>query len=212
MPALLQGQSAPQLATVDVNKARDARRCDHDFARVFASAAAGDRAGWEALVREFGGLIRAIARAHRLHDAHAADVAQMTWLRLIEHLADVRDPTRVGAWLATTARRECLRVLRDSTRQLPSERDIFEHESLEVPGEGLLVADRDRALWRAFACLRPSDQALLEMLLVADPRPSYDEISATLGIPVGSIGPTRARALERLRHLLEEDGTLTLMI
>jgi RNA polymerase sigma factor (sigma-70 family) len=197
--------------TVSLNEAPGARLGDNDVAGLVRSAAAGDPNGWEALVREFGGLIRAIARAHRLRDAHAADVAQLTWLRLLEHLVDVRDPARVGAWLATTARRECLRVLRDRTRQLPLEDDAFEHESPEVPGQELLVAERDRALWHAFACLRASDQALLEMLLVADPRPSYEEISAALNLPIGSIGPTRARALGRLRRQLEDDGTLTLM-
>jgi RNA polymerase sigma factor (sigma-70 family) len=196
---------------VSVNEAGGARLSDNDVARIVASAAAGDRTGWEALVREFGGLIRAIVRGHRLRDAHAADVVQVTWLRLLEHLVDVRDPARVGAWLATTARRECLRVLRDGITHVPLEVEPFERESQEVPGEELLVAERNRALWHAFACLRANDQALLEMLLVADPRPSYEEISAALDIPIGSIGPTRARALDRLRQQLEDEGTLTLM-
>jgi RNA polymerase sigma factor (sigma-70 family) len=187
------------------------RSSDGDIARIVTSAAAGRQDGWDALVREFGGLIRAIARAYRLRDARAADVAQVTWLRLFEHLVDLRDPARVGAWLATTARRECLRVLREDCRQLPLDDRALEAASPEVPGEDLLAAERDGALWRAFECLRPSDQALLHMLLVADPRPSYGEISAALGIPIGSIGPTRARALERLRQQLDDDGPLTLM-
>jgi len=184
---------------------------DRDVARIVKSAAGGSQDDWDALVHEFGGLIRAITHAHRLRDAHAADVAQVTWLRLFEHLVEVRDPARIGAWLATTARRECLRVLRDGCRQRPLEGDAFEDTSPEIPGEDLLNAERDEALWRAFECLRPSDQALLHMLLVADPRPSYEEISATLDVPIGSIGPTRARALERLRQQLDNDGTLTLM-
>jgi RNA polymerase sigma factor (sigma-70 family) len=184
---------------------------DGDVATIVRSAAAGNQEGWDALVREFGGLIRAIAGAYRLRDARAADVAQVTWLRLFEHLVDVREPARVGAWLATTARRECLRVLREDCRQLRLDDHVLEDASPEVPGEDLLDAERDLALWRAFECLRPSDQALLHMLLVADPRPSYDEISAALDIPIGSIGPTRARALERLRQQLDNDGTLTLM-
>jgi RNA polymerase sigma factor (sigma-70 family) len=196
---------------VSVNKRAGARLSGDDVARVVKSAAAGDEHGWEALVREYGGLIRAIARAHRLCDARAADVAQVTWLRLLEHLVDVRDPAHVGAWLATTARRECLRVLRDGARQLPLADDAFEHESPEAPGEDLMAAERDRALWHGFACLQSSDQALLRLLLVADPRPTYEEISAALDIPIGSIGPTRARALERLRRQLDNEGTLTLM-
>jgi RNA polymerase sigma factor (sigma-70 family) len=169
------------------------------------------KAGWDSLVLQFSGLIRAIAYAHGLRDAHAADVAQATWLKLLEHLDDVREPDRVGAWLATTARRECLRVLRDGTRHRPLEVEVLEGESPDVPGEEMLVAERDRGLWHAFKRLRPRDQVLLDMLLVADPRPSYEEVSAALDLPIGSIGPTRARALERLRQQLEHDGTLTLM-
>ena len=210
MPALMQRESAPPVVHEKAHPPGD-RRTDDDVTRLVASAVAGDPNGWEALVQEFGGLIRAITRAHRLRDAHAADVAQVTWLRLLEHLDDVREPARVGAWLATTARRECLRVLRDGTRHLSFEDDAHEDASPERPGEELIVAERDRALWHAFARLRASDQALLEMLLVADPRPSYEEISAALDIPIGSIGPTRARALERLREQLEDDGTLTLL-
>jgi RNA polymerase sigma factor (sigma-70 family) len=218
MQALLAGESvrplADQDARLDVSKGRNAGSGglnNHDVARSVASAASGDRTGWDALVRQFGGLIRAIALAHGLRDAHAADVAQATWLKLFEHLDDVREPGRVGAWLATTARRECLRVLRDGTRHRPLEVEALEGESPEVPGEEMLVAERDRGLWHAFNRLRPRDQVLLDMLLVVDPRPSYEEVSAALDLPIGSIGPTRARALERLRQQLEHDGTLTLM-
>jgi len=211
MEPLPRGESAPPSVENSAKRAATGRRSDGDVARMMRSAAAGNQEGWDALVREFGGLIRAIARVYRLRDARAADVAQVTWLRLLEHLVDVRDPARVGAWLATTARRECLRVLREDCRQLPLEDGALEDASPEVPGDNLLDAERDMALWRAFECLRPSDQALLHMLLVADPRPSYDEISAALDIPIGSIGPTRARALERLRQQLDNDGTLTLM-
>jgi RNA polymerase sigma factor (sigma-70 family) len=209
MQPLLRGESAR--ASISDHRQQARRLSDGDVARIVNSAASGDQNGWEALVREFGGLIRAIARSYRLRDAHAADVAQLTWLRLVEHLVEVRDPRRIGAWLATTARRECLRVLRDGCRQLPLARDAIERESFELLDEEVLAAERDRALWRAFECLRPSDQALLHMLLVADPRPSYGEISMALGIPIGSIGPTRARALERLKQQLDNDGTLTLM-
>lgn len=198
--------------TIEGRKAGGGRVLNNnDVATSVARAAAGDRTGWDALVGEFGGLIRAIARAHGLREAHAADVAQATWLKLLEHLDDVREPSRVGAWLATTARRECLRVLRDGTRHRPLEVEAVEGKSPDVPGEELLLAERDRGLWHAFTRLRPSDQALLDMVVVADPRPSYEEVSAALDVPVGSIGPTRARALERLRQQLEHDGTLTLM-
>jgi RNA polymerase sigma factor (sigma-70 family) len=218
MQALLAGESfrplADQAARLDVSKGRNAGSGglnDHDVARSVASAASGDPTGWDALVGQFGGLIRAIAHAHGLRDAHAADVAQATWLKLFEHLDDVREPGRVGAWLATTARRECLRVLRDGTRHRPLEVEALEGESPDVPGEEMLVAERDRGLWHAFKRLRPRDQVLLAMLLITEHRPSYEEISEALDLPIGSIGPTRARALDRLRQQLEHDGTLTLM-
>jgi RNA polymerase sigma factor (sigma-70 family) len=138
-------------------------------------------------------------------------VAQATWLRLLEHLTRLHDPTRVGAWLATTARRECLRVIRDSDRCVLYGDDAPEHESLDVPpAEAVLISERNAALWRSFSRLRAADQALLR-LLMADPRPPYEEIAAALDMPIGSIGPTRQRALERLRRELDEQGTLNLM-
>jgi RNA polymerase sigma factor (sigma-70 family) len=178
---------------------------------VVRAAAAGDPASWDRLVREFGGLVWAVARGHRLGDADAADVFQATWLKLIEHLGDLKDPARVGPWLATTARRECLRVLRNAKRQIPTGAELPDHEPIDVPAdEELLTAERDAALWRGFLRLRPSDQALLR-LLMADPRPSYEEISAALDVPIGSIGPTRARALDRLRRELDTEGCLALL-
>jgi RNA polymerase sigma factor (sigma-70 family) len=179
--------------------------------RLVAAARRGDHAAWEALVREFGGLVSGIARAHRLDDADVADVAQATWMTLLEHLGDLNDPACIGGWLATTARRECLRVLRRGQRVMFFGSEAPEHEDDDTrPGDGLMAMERDQALWRSFARLRASDQALLR-LLMAEPRPPYEEISATLDMPVGSIGPTRARALERLRTELDAEGTLALM-
>lgn len=156
-------------------------------------------------------MIWAVARAHRLNDADAADVAQATWLALLEHLGRLHEPGLVGAWLATTARRECLRVLRIGERTLPFGDDAPECESSETPpGDALVIQERDDALWRSFGRLRASDQALLRMLM-ADPRPPYEEIAAALDMPIGSIGPTRQRALERLRHELASQGSLSLM-
>ncbi len=178
---------------------------------LFRAAVAGDQAVWDQLVAEFNGMIWAVARAHRLGDADAADVTQASWLALLEHLGQLNDPASLGAWLATTARRHCLRALRDRERNLPFGDAAPECESMETPpGDALLACDRDDALWRSFARLRPSDQSLLR-LLMADPRPPYSEIAAALGIPVGSIGPTRQRALHRLRCELENQETLSLM-
>jgi RNA polymerase sigma factor (sigma-70 family) len=195
--------------TMTMEKPAGARLSDDEIAGLVTSATTGDESALDALVREFSGLIWAVARAHRLCDPDAADVVQATWTRLLEHLGDLKDPARVGAWLATTARRECLRVLRDGLRQLPFADDASEHESLDTPPvEALLAAERNHALWRSFERLRPNDQALLR-LLMADPRPPYQEISTALDMPIGSIGPTRERALARLRLELDRDGTLT---
>lgn len=175
-------------------------------------AAAGDQQAWNSLVAAFGPMIWAIARAHRLGDADAADVSQATWLALFEHLGTLHDPARVGAWLGTTARRECLRVLRDKERRVPVGDEFPEHESPDPsPGEELLLSERDAALWRGFGRLRASDQALLR-LLTADPAPAYEEISAALDMPIGSIGPTRQRAIARLREQLDDERSLTLML
>jgi RNA polymerase sigma factor (sigma-70 family) len=175
------------------------------------AAIAGDQSGWDRLVREFSGLLWAVARAHRLGKADAADVVQVTWLRLIEHLDDLNEPARVGAWLATTARRECLRVLRDAKRRVPFGDDAPDPDRSERPaGDELLIAERDQVLRRSLSRLRPSDQALLR-LLMADPQPTYEQISAALDMPIGSIGPTRARALQRLRQQLDRAGSLTLL-
>lgn len=171
--------------------------------RLVEGAAAGDERAWARLVDELGGLVWAVARAHRLSAADAADVAQITWLRLLEHLDGLDDPPRVGAWLATTARRECLRVLRRSARLVPHGDELPEVvDDAPAPDAALLVQERDAALWVAFARLGGRDRALLRML-VADPTPSYEEIGAALGMPIGSIGPTRARALARLEREIE---------
>jgi RNA polymerase sigma factor (sigma-70 family) len=160
------------------------------------AALGGDQDAWAALVAEFGAVVLGVARANRLSEADVADVAQTTWLRLVEHLGRIEDPERVGGWLATTAWRESARVLRGARLQI-----VTDHVP-EAPGEDdvtqrLETAERHAAVRKAFRALRPRDRALLG-LLVADPPPSYEQIGAILQMPVGSIGPTRARSLRRL--------------
>jgi RNA polymerase sigma factor (sigma-70 family) len=163
------------------------------------AASRGDQGAWNSIVERFQGLVWATARAHRLNGADAADVAQTTWLRLVEHLDRIRDPERLGAWLATTARHESLRHIRLHGRELPSDEvDVFEAPAEGGPELRLLTTERDTALWRAFGRLNARCQALLR-LLVADDGPSYEDIGAALDMPVGAIGPTRMRCLERLR-------------
>jgi RNA polymerase sigma factor (sigma-70 family) len=168
-------------------------------------AQAGDREAWAELVRRFDGMLRAVVRGHRLSSADGADVIQTTWLRLTENLDRLQDPSRVGAWLATTARRECMRTLRKLARELPDEQ-LPEPSDRDVVAidRRLLLADRDTELWSAFARLPTPHRKLLRMLL-AEPQPSYEQIAAALTMPIGSIGPTRGRALARLRRELERN-------
>lgn len=175
---------------------------------LLAQAAAGDERAWNALVAQHSRLLWSVARSYRLDQADAADVVQTTWLRLLEHLSRIEDPTRLVGWLVTTARRECLRVLRRSGR----ERLIVDEDAaLDLPDDDaepvetrLITNERNATLWRAFRQLPERCQRLLR-IAVAMPQ-AYDEVSAALGMPVGSIGPTRARCLVALRKLLDGSG------
>jgi RNA polymerase sigma factor (sigma-70 family) len=177
-----------------------------DLGAVVGAASQGDREAWNALVARYSALVWSVTRAHRLGDADAADVFQTTWLRLVEHLGDLRNPEGIGGWLATTARHECLRVLRVGQRHVLT-------DGFELPDEGtsgaldsrLLADERNTALLRAFSAISGRCRSLLRML-VADPPPSYEEVSAALDMPIGSIGPTRGRCLEQLRARLATVG------
>jgi RNA polymerase sigma factor (sigma-70 family) len=170
------------------------------------AAHGGDEAAWEAIVDRFAGLVWSTARAHRLAPGDAADVAQTTWLRLVENLDRINDPERLGAWLATTARRECLRHIRLRGRELTTgEESLFEAPSEEHAETAVIMRERRAALRGAFARISERCQALLRLL--ASPEPlSYDEIGAALGMPIGAIGPTRARCLDQLRRTPEMAG------
>ena len=180
-----------------------------DLTSLVGAAGRGDDAAWEALVERFSGLIWAVARGHGLSATDAADVSQTCWLRLAEHLGCIRDPQRIGAWLATTARNESVNLLRHARRwaALSDERDAaLPVEPADVAAR-LLEGERDVALWRAFNSLPPRCKTLLRVL-TTDPAPSYVEVSAVLGMPVGSIGPTRGRCLQSLReraHVRDEE-------
>ncbi|MDQ4132171.1 MAG: sigma-70 family RNA polymerase sigma factor [Actinomycetota bacterium] len=175
-----------------------------EVSALVGAAAGGDAEAWRALVQRFSGLVWSVTRAHGLGPADAADVSQTAWLRLVEHLTRIREPERVGAWLASTTRHECIRVLRQSGRQVPTDLDFDDRVDDDASGmESALVAAQERvALWQVFETLPPRCRALLRVLMT-DPPPSYDEVAAALEMPIGSIGPTRARCLERLRHTPE---------
>jgi RNA polymerase sigma factor (sigma-70 family) len=173
------------------------------LSELIGAAGAGDRAAWEAIVDRFAALVWATARAHRLSPADAADVVQTTWLRLVENLDRIKDPERLGAWLATTARRECLRHIRLHGREIAvGEDSVFDAPSEDRTEQRLISHDRKTALRRAFARISERCQALLR-LLAAPESLSYEEIAAALGMPIGSIGPTRARCLDQLRRTPE---------
>lgn len=172
------------------------------------AAREGDAGAWDALVDRFGSRVRAVARSYRLSPADADDVFQVTWLRLVANLDRIREPERVGAWLVTTAAHECLRVLRRAGRFAPGDKDWEEALFDEGPDvdAGVLTTERDQALWAAMGMLSAACQRLLR-LLAADPPPSYEEVSAALRMPIGSIGPTRRRCLSHLRaHLARITG------
>ncbi len=167
------------------------------------AAEVGDEGAWDSLVGRFGDLLWSVARAYRLSAADAGDVVQMTWLRLVENLGRIEDPERLAGWLATTARHECLRTLRRSGREQPSldgETTIDLPDHAEPLDTRLLNEERDAQLWQSFGGLQPRCQQLLRVLM-ADPAPSYAEVSAALDMPIGSIGPTRGRCLQQLRVL-----------
>jgi RNA polymerase sigma factor (sigma-70 family) len=176
---------------------------DPSVSDLVARARSGDRQAWDALVERYAPLIWSICRRHRLGQADADDVGQSVWLRLLDQLDRVREPAALPGWLSTTTRRECLRVL--SAAQGPHATIYaLDVESLPDQRAGtadqeLLAAERHAALRAAFTQLPPNGQQLLA-LLTADPPTPYADISAQLGIPVGSIGPTRSRYLDKIRR------------
>jgi RNA polymerase sigma factor (sigma-70 family) len=163
----------------------------------------GDQQAWDALVERYAPLIWSICRRYRLGSADAEDVNQSVWLTLVDQLAALREPAALPGWLATTTQRECGRVLRAVHKPQTSwyvldAEDIADEQAVTAEEE-LLQAERHAALREAFTHLPPSCQQLIAML-IQNPRVPYAQISAELGIPVGSIGPTRRRCLAKLRR------------
>src|SRR5437764_2241760 len=182
-----------------------------DVATLMRRAAEGDRNAWERLVSQFERLIWSITVEFKLVESDAADVAQTTWLRLLEHIDRIQHPDRVGSWLAATARNECLRNLAARKRVVLGHDDA-ELNSAAASGpevdERILASERDQVVRDALSRLPSRWQRLLEMLM-ADPPASYAEISAGLELPPESIGPTRRRSLARLREQLQASAADT---
>lgn len=183
---------------------------DRSVSELVALAAGGDQGAWREIVSRYSGLVWSVARSHSLSHTDADEVSQTTWLRLVEHLGRLRDPERVGGWLAATARHESARVLRRAGREVldetPADRPDF--ASTDPSPETLaLESERRELLAKALGELSDRCRRLLRVLAYSPP-PSYAEVSEALGLPIGSIGPTRARCLENLRRLLVAQGAV----
>jgi RNA polymerase sigma factor (sigma-70 family) len=175
-----------------------------DDAALVALVQRGSQTAWDELVRRFSGLVAAVARSHRMSVDDAADVAQVTWLQLYRYVGGLRQPERIAGWLATTARRECRRVI--AGRQEPV-RSPTDHGLLSPdpgPEDTLLAGERREAVGRALDRMPDRSRRLLQ-LLMWDER-SYEDISTEMDMPIGAIGPTRARALQRLARQPEVTG------
>ena len=178
-------------------------RDDPSVIALVARASDGDQAAWNELIERYAPLVWSIGARYRLSRQDIDDVGQTVWLRLVEQLGRLRQSAALPGWVATTTQRECLRVLRTARRVdsfgSRSEHEISAGQHAAPIEQEILTAERDAALRAAFAELPPRCQQLLSML-IDDPPCSYAEISSALGIPIGSIGPQRARCLDRLRN------------
>ncbi|MGW0196572.1 RNA polymerase sigma factor [Nonomuraea sp. NPDC003201] len=182
-------------------------RDDPEVIALVVRARKGDRAAWDEIVDRFSPLVWAICLRYRLTRPDSDDVAQMVWLRLVENLDTLREPAALPGWLATTAQRECLRVSRARRKLQGAELPLAFDPEMEsaVIDQELERAERHAALLRALAQLSQRCRCLLELSLREEALP-YTEISERLGMPIGGIGPTRARCLVKLRRILEGNG------
>jgi RNA polymerase sigma factor (sigma-70 family) len=182
---------------------------DTDVTAMVTACRTGEPEAWPRLVDRYSPLVWTIARAHRLSPADCQDAYQLTWMRAVQHLDKLRSPEQFAGWLSTAARRECLKLLERGRRYLPvGDATMLDEPALlgERPDDQLLRRDQHAEVLDAFARLPRRYQTLLGVLM-ADPAPSYDEASRILGVPRGSLGPQRQRALSMLRDLLTDPTT-----
>ncbi|NUU17831.1 sigma-70 family RNA polymerase sigma factor [Cellulomonas humilata] len=188
----------PSAAPVDGRAGRGAR-----LAACLARARAGDTGAIEEMVHELNPLLWHVARSQGLDAPTAADVVQTAWLELVRRLDDIRVPEALTGWLATVTRHEAARVHQRARKVVPTDTTAL----LDTPDPGpdvsddLLARERAQSLWRCFGQLSERCQQLLRVVAQVD-RPDYAAISEAMGMPHGSIGPTRGRCLTRLRELL----------
>jgi RNA polymerase sigma factor (sigma-70 family) len=182
-----------------------------DNAALLRACRAGDQEAWEQLVRRYQRLIYTIPRRAGLGDDAAAEVFQRVWLTLFEHLHRIERPERLASWLATTARRESLRQLRleraqsarSSGEELYDEAALLPDPAL-LPDELIERVERRQLVREALGDLDERCRTLLTLLFARDEPPAYAEIAAAIGVPEGSVGPTRARCLRKLQRALED--------
>lgn len=175
---------------------------DEHVSDLLARVNNGDEQAWNRLVERFAGLVWSVARSFRLSRAATEDVVQTVWLRLAEHSTRIREPERLASWLATSTRHEALRVIRGHQRLVPHSDFSDANEPTASSIEDLVTDDITlAAVLAAFERLPPADQQLLRLLCTVPPL-DYQTIAATLGRSIGSIGPSRARSLDKLRKLL----------
>jgi RNA polymerase sigma factor (sigma-70 family) len=173
---------------------------------------AGDGVAWEALLSRFSRLVYAIPRRAGLSSEASADIFQDVFARLLEHVDRLEQPERVRSWIVTTARRATLHALRGPVQTAPG--DEADRELLNVvdtdplPGEAMERLEQWHAMRAAVQQLDSRCGELVQLLFYGSERPSYTDVAAALGVPAGSIGPTRARCLEKLRRLLERTRSL----
>ncbi len=180
--------------------------CERTVTELVRAAADGDGRAWGEIVARYGDLVRATVAGFRLQQADAADATQNTWLRAVERIGTIRDPERLGGWLTTTAARECLAVLRRSKRELPVDAFIDQVAwAGPTPETRVLRAERDRAMDAAVADL-PTRRRELVNAIFRGHEGDYANVARTTGMPVGSIGPTRGRALVELRGRMQRGG------
>jgi RNA polymerase sigma factor (sigma-70 family) len=170
--------------------------------RLVRASAGGDQTAWNELVHRYAPLVMSVIRSYELGIQDAQDVSQTVWLRLVEHLADLREPEALPSWLATTTQRECWRQVQRRRRTVPVDphaESVMEMGEVVDADADLLRAELRQALRDGLSELPERDQLLLR-LRAADPPKSYQEISQLLGMRIGSIGPSLRRSLDKLRQ------------
>ena len=174
-------------------------RDDQSVVALVARAAGSDQGAWDELVERYAPMVWSICGRYRLSRHDIEDVGQNVWLRLVEQIGNLREPAALPGWLATTTQRECLRVLRRRDRLVPLPEELPPGTDDAMIDQEIMEAERNAALRAALAELPPHCRQLLSML-ISDPPHPYAQISTLLQIRIGSIGPQRARCLERLRR------------